>query len=37
VRWRRAAYFVDDRHIDLTVVGFVLLVVGALTILLTKG
>jgi hypothetical protein len=37
VPWRRAAYFVNDRHIDLTVVGVVLLVVAALTMLLTKG
>jgi hypothetical protein len=37
VPWRRAAYFVNDRHIDLTVVGIVLLVVAALTMVLTKG
>ena len=35
--WRRAAYFIDDRHVDLTVVGIVLLMVAALTMLLTKG
>jgi hypothetical protein len=37
VPWRRAVYFVNDRHIDLTVAGIVLFVVAALSIFLTRG
>lgn len=37
VPWRRAAYFLSDRHRDMTLFGIALLVVAVLTMLLTKG
>jgi hypothetical protein len=37
VKWRPAAIFVSERHVDLTVIGLGLLVVTAFTLFLTKG
>ncbi len=37
VPWRRAAYFIHERHVDFTSFGIVLLVAAAFAILLTRG
>ena len=37
VPWRRAAYFLHDRHLDFTMFGLALLLTATLAMLLTKG
>jgi hypothetical protein len=37
VRWRPAAVFVSERHVDLTVLGFALFMAAALTLFWTRG
>jgi hypothetical protein len=37
VPWRRASYFLYDRHLDFTVFGLVLLAAAAFAILLTRA
>jgi hypothetical protein len=37
VPWRPAAIFVSERHVDMTVIGFVLLLAAAFTFFLSQG
>ncbi|MFY9580143.1 MAG: hypothetical protein WAQ33_12545 [Gaiellaceae bacterium] len=37
VPWRNVAYFIHQRHVDLTLFGIVLLIAAAVAILLSKG
>jgi hypothetical protein len=37
VPWRNVAYFIHQRHVDLTLFGIVLLAAAAVAILFTKG